>query len=80
MAMNLLKDVLGDIPLKLIDKEAIRKFKEISIRRVKSTSVNSYLRHIKSDLNWARGEEHITKTPVIKMYKTAQKLTRYLSK
>jgi len=80
LAFNLLKDALGDIPLKLIDKDAIRKFKDTSIVRVKSTSVNTYLRHIKSGLNWARNEEYIEKTPQIKMYKAGQKLTRYLSK
>jgi len=79
LAFRLLKDVLGDIPLKLIDKEAIRKFKEISVQRVKPTSVNSYLRHIKSGLNWAKLEEYINKVPAIKMYGTGKKLTRYLS-
>lgn len=80
LALKLLKDALGDIPLKLIDKEAIRKFKEISIRRVKQTSVNTYLRHIKSGLNWAKQEEYIDKVPAMKMYKPGKKLTRYLSK
>jgi integrase len=80
LAFNLLKDALGDIPLKLIDKEAIRKFKTVSIARVKPTSVNSYLRHIKSGLNWAKKEEYIDKVPDIQMYKSGSKITRYLSK
>ena len=80
LAFNLLKDALGDIPLKLIDRKAIVKFKEVSIKRVKAVSVNTYLRHIKSGLNWAKNEEYIDKVPHIKMYKIGQKLTRYLNK
>ncbi len=80
LAFNLLKDALGDIPLKLVDKEAIRRFKEITLARVKPTSVNSYLRHIKSGLNWAKEEGYIDKVPTTKMYKTGKTLTRYLSR
>lgn len=80
LAFSLLKDAIGDIPLKLIDKEAIRKFKNVSIARVKSTSVNAYLRHIKSGLNWAKAEGYTDNVPPIKMYKQNKKLTRYLSK
>lgn len=80
LAFNLLKDALGDIPMKLIDKDAVRKFKTVSIARVKPTSVNSYLRHIKSGLNWAKKEEYIDKVPDIQMYKAGSKITRYLNK
>lgn len=80
ISFTLLKDALGDLPLKLIDREAIRTFKEISIRRVKPSSVNSYLRHIKSGLNWAKQEGYVSKVPLIKMFKTGEHLTRYLSK
>ena len=80
LAFRLLKDVLGDIPLKLVNRQAIRKFKEISIARVKPTSVNSYLRHIRSGLNWAKSEQYIDKTPQIKFYKIGKKITRYLTK
>jgi len=80
LAFTLLKDVLGNIPLKLVNKAAIRKFKEITVSRVKPVSVNSYLRYIKSGLNWARQEEYIDKVPPIKMYKIAKNLTRYLNK
>ena len=80
LAFNLLKDAIGDIPMKLIDKEAIRKFKTVSIVRVKQTSVNSYLRHIKSGLHWAQKEEYIDKIPDIQMYKAGSKITRYLGK
>lgn len=80
LAFKLLKEAIGDLPIRLVDKDAIRKFKEVSIDRVKSTSVNSYLRHIKSGLNWAVAEGYLDKIPPIKMYKQGNKLTRYLSK
>ena len=51
-----------------------------NIKATNATSVNSYLRHIKSGLNWAKQEEYITRVPAIKMYKTANNLTRYLTK
>ena len=68
------------MPIYEINKDSIRKFKDVSIVRVKPTSVNTYLRHIKSGLNWAKNEDYIIKVPKIKMYKTGRKLTRYLSK
>ncbi len=79
LAFRLLKDALGDIPLKLVNKEAILKFKTVSIKRVKPVSVNTYLRHIKSGLRWAKDEEYIDKVPVIKMFKLGKPLPRHLS-
>lgn len=69
LSFKLLKEAIGDIPLKLITKTKIKEFKEISIKRVKSVSVNTYLRHIKAGLQWAKDEGYINKVPVIKKYK-----------
>lgn len=80
LAFNLLKEAVGNVPLAIIDKNTIREFKEISIKRVALESVNTYLRHIRSGLNWAKAEEYIKDVPQIKFYKTGSKLTRYLSK
>jgi integrase len=80
LAFRHLKDVLGDVSMKKIDKDAIRRFKSVSIKRVKAVSVNTYLRHIKSGLNWAKQEGIITDVPAIKMYKTGKGLPRYLGK
>ncbi len=79
LAFNLLKDAVGDIPLKLLDKETIKEFKTISLGRVKPVSVNTYMRHIKAGLSWAMEEGFIDKMPQIKMLKLGQKLPRHLS-
>jgi len=79
-AFKCLLDITGDIPLRLITKDVIKKFKEITVRRVKPVSVNTYLRHIKAGLAWAKTEEYIDKVPVIKQYKIGQALPRPINK
>jgi integrase len=79
LVLRLLIDVVGDIPLKLVNKDALKTFKTISLKRVKPVSVNSYLSHIKASLGWAMAEGYIDKIPQIKKIKIGETIPRYLS-
>jgi integrase len=79
LAFKSLIDVVGDIPLRLVNKEAIWRFKDITSGRVSMSSVNTYLRHIKAGLNWAKKQEYIKKVPQIQPYRTGKTLPRFLS-
>lgn len=76
LAFTRLKDVVGDIPLKMVTKTSIKKFKETMIGEMKPVSINTYLSHIKAGLNWAADEEYIEKAPSIKKYKLGDSLPR----
>lgn len=80
LAFKVLMDVVGDVPLKLVNKEAIWRFKDVTAGRVRPASLNTYLRHIKAGLNWARQQEYIKKVPPIHGNKTGKALPRFLSK
>ena len=80
LAFKVLIDAVGDIPLKLVNKEAIWRFKDVTAGRVRPASLNTYLRHIKAGLNWARQQEYIKRVPPIQPNKTGRTLPRFLSK
>ncbi len=80
LAFKVLADALGDIPLKLVNKEAIWRFKDITAARVRPASLNTYLRHIKAGMNWAKQQDYIKRVPQIKPNKTGRALPRFLSK
>ncbi|MFH1152203.1 MAG: tyrosine-type recombinase/integrase [Pseudomonadota bacterium] len=76
LAFNNLRDTLGDIPLSYISKGKIKGFKEISAARLSPHSVNTYLRHIKAGLNWAKEEGYLKEVPPIKTIRTGTRLHR----
>lgn len=80
IAFQRLEDVAGDIPLKLVSKDVIKKFKETLVLRMSKTSINSYLSHIKAGLNWAKDEDYLDTVPPIKKYKLGQALPRPIDK
>lgn len=57
LAFKVLIDAVGDIPLKLLNKESIWRFKDVTAGRVRPASLNTYLRHLKAGLNWAKQQE-----------------------
>lgn len=76
LAFHNLANTIGDVPISFISKGKIKKFKEFSAKRLSPYSVNTYLRHIKAGLNWARDEELIKEVPIIKPIKTGSRLHR----
>ncbi len=78
-AFSALLDVLGDIPIKLVGNKEIKQFKQVCSGRMRPVSVNTYLRHIKAGLSWAKKEEYLSKVPAIQMMKTAQTPPRAIS-
>ncbi|MCX5841941.1 MAG: tyrosine-type recombinase/integrase [Deltaproteobacteria bacterium] len=80
LALRLLKDATNDIAIKSIDVEQIRLFERLCLaRKVKPVSVNSYLRHIKTALNYAKREGYITELPRITMIPIREKAIRLLT-
>jgi integrase len=80
IAFQRLIDVVGDIPLKLVNNDSIKKFKSTMLAHVKKTSINTYLGHIRAGLNWARDEGYLEKAPVIKKYKLGESHPRPIEK
>lgn len=76
IAITALKDVAGDIPIKLITRDTIKEFKAHSLGRMKKVSVNTYLARIKAGLEWAKAEGYLDRVPPIKKYKMARSLPR----
>ncbi len=74
LAFNNLKDAIGDVPLAYISRGRIKEFKDLTAKRLSPYSVNTYLRHIKAGLNWAKDEGLIKEVPIIKMIKTGKRL------
>jgi len=80
LAFRSLMDVIGDIPIKLIDRDKIKEFKDSALKRMKPVSVNTYLRHIKAGLSWAVSEKYANKVPQMKKIKLGESLPRYIEK
>ena len=76
LAFISLIDTIGDIPMGFISKGKIKKFKDASAKRLSPHSVNTYLRHIKAGLNWAKAEDIIKDVPAIKSIKTGKRVHR----
>lgn len=76
LAITSLKDVAGDIPIRLITKDTIKEFKTHSLGRMKKVSVNTYLARIKAGLEWAKAEGYLDRVPPIKKYKMGRSLPR----
>ena len=81
LSLRLLEDVIGSsIQMRAITAAQIEEFKKVCLARgVKPTSVNSYLRHIKSALSYALDGGIIEKKPKIKMVPVGSPLPRILS-
>ena len=80
VAFQRLEDVAGDIPLKLVTKDTMKKFKETYLKRMKKVSINTYIGHIKAGLSWAKDEGYLDRVPVIKKYKLGQAHPRPIDK
>ena len=80
IAFTSLKDTVGDIPLKSITKDTIKKFKQIALTRMKKVSVNTYLARINAGLECAKAEGYIEQKPSIKKYKTGRSTPRPIEK
>ncbi len=71
---------VGDLPLNRINIEQINKFKTVlSNQDFSIPSINSYLRHIKSALNFAVENEYLKDPPKIKMLKVKIAPVRIIS-
>jgi len=79
LAFRKLIDAIGDKQLNRIKTDHIAEFKEIcTAQGIKPVSINTYLRHIKAGLNWAKEKEIIKEVPKIKYNKLADKLPRVI--
>jgi site-specific recombinase XerD len=80
LALRLFMDVTGDISLDSIRKSHISEFKAASISRgLKPVSVNSYLRHIRAALSYAKANDFMANDPpAVKYFKLGSKLPRVI--
>lgn len=80
LAVRLFMDVVGNISLDNIRKGHIAEFKAAcSARGVSGISINSYLRHIRSALNYAYANDlRKEPTPPIKYFKNGKQLPRVI--
>lgn len=80
-SLSALMDSLGgSISLRAIRKSDINRFKSDCLSRgIKKTSINSYLRHIRAALNWARDEGYLQKPVKVPMLKVDKPLPRTLT-
>lgn len=76
VAITALKDIVGDIPIRLITKDTIKEFKSKALGRMKKVSVNTYLARIKAGFEWAKTEGYLDRVPPIKKYKMPRSLPR----
>lgn len=76
LALRSLMDVIGaNIPLNLVDEDALKRFRMACLRRgLKKTSVNTYLRHIKSALRHAVETGHLKEAPRVGFIKVGKRL------
>jgi site-specific recombinase XerD len=81
LSLRLLMEVIGGtIQIRAVSAAKIDDFKRACLaRKVKPTSVNSYLRHIKSALTYALDTGFIDKKPKIKAVKVGKSLPHVLS-
>ncbi len=67
LSLKLLMDVVGDIQIRAISASKIDEFKTVCLaRKARPITINGYLRHIKTALNYARDNQLIEKRPKIK--------------
>ena len=81
IALKVFVDSIGPgAALKAVRGRDIDKFKKDCLARgLKKTSINSYLRHIRTAFNWAREKELIKKKLKIQLFKKSKRLPRTLS-
>ena len=81
IALKVFVDSIGPgAALKAVRERDIDRFKKDCLARgLKKTSINSYLRHIRTAFNWAREKELIKKKVKIQLFKKSKRLPRTLS-
>lgn len=80
LAIGKLIDFTGDAKLGEISTETIERFKiHCKASSLKTTSINTYLRHIRTFLNAACELEYIQNKITVKLLKTGKRLPRFLS-
>lgn len=81
-AIDKLLACLGDIPLKTLriqDIERFKQFEKLQNKDIKNTSINAYLRHIRTFLNKAYDLGYIENKIKVTLLKTPKALPRFLS-
>lgn len=80
ISLNLLIDFIGpDACLQTLREDDIAKIKSGCLAQgLKKTSINAYLRHIRTALNWAHDQKIIKKPLKVKMFKPSNRLPRTL--
>ena len=80
LALRKLSDAIGNKNLNLLKMKHITEFKaSCKAQNVKPVSVNTYLRHIKAALNYAKEQGYIKDVPKIKYNKLPDALPRVIS-
>jgi len=80
LSLKLLSEAIGDIQIRTITRERMRKFKSVCLARgTASITINGYLRHIKAAFHYAVREGFLEKIPEIEMESVDDTLPRYLS-
>jgi integrase len=81
-ALKRLRETVGNIPMSSLTTNHLERFRVNELKRVKPTSVNIYLRHIKSALAFAVRNGYLEKNPAsrLPLCRVAQNnIPRYLS-
>jgi len=80
LGLRLLQDTIGNVSIKIINKNHINDFKINCLNRgVSHIGINVYLRHIRAAFNWAYEENYIEKKIKIELFKIGKALERVLS-
>lgn len=80
LGLKKLTDAAGDVPINRITDKDIQTLKsQCRAASLQPASINTYLRHIKGALRFARDAGLIDAVPVIRMVKTGQPLPRVLT-